>query len=291
MIVLVLIVLAKCTTGTADEPALRPTIARTTPVPHAGSTAAEQTSRAIRPATSSPVTPVDTSSQAAAPAATISAESTAPACDYYVGPDDPTYIVRDGFIDWDTYWGRANAYVLQRTARYTPDERMLAAAIWSEQKTFAETTEAATARREAMVAIGYIIRHRRDAQTGWFGSTSTLETVLDDTRQDIQFQGYWRWRNRDVVHDYLLHKVSDGRVVQVGIGWESPDRALWFEALDVARGVLRGCEPDTMPDSLFFGHGPVVKQMMEQRAREDSSFEYRGILDPQLWMSNKPFRR
>jgi hypothetical protein len=290
MIVLVLIVLAKCTTGTADETALRPTRILTTPVPHAD-TAAEQTPRAIRPTTGSPVAPAGTSSQAVAPAATTSAERTDTVCDYYVGPDDPTYIMRDGFIDWGTYWGRANAYVLQRTARYTPDERMLAAAIWSEQKTFAETTEAAAARREAMVAIGYIILHRRDVQTGWFGATSTLATVLDDTRQDIQFQGYWRWRNRDVVHDYLLHKVSDGRVVQVGIGWESPDRALWFEALDVARGVLRGCEPDTMPDSLFFGHGPAVKQMMEQRAREDSSFEYRGILDPQLWMSNKPFRR
>jgi hypothetical protein len=45
-----------------------------------------------------------------------------------------------------------------------------------------------------------------------------------------------------------------------------------------------------MPDSLFFGHGPIVRQMMERRAREDSSFEYRGIPDPQLWMSNKPFR-
>ena|GEM_PF-6663889 len=290
MIVLLLIVLSKCTTGATNETALQPVIALTTPVPHAN-TAAEQTQRAGGPTTSSPAASAGTSSsQAAVSTTTTSIESTDTECDYYAGPDDPTYVMRNGFIDWGSYWGQANAYVLQRTARYTPDEQTLATAIWSEQKTLAETDAAATARREAMVAIGYIILHRRDVQTGWFGSTNTLEAVLNDTRQDIQFQGYWRWRNRDAVHDYLLHKVSNGRVVQAGIGWESPDRALWFEALDVARGVLRGCEPDTMPDSLFFGHGPIVRQMMERRAREDSSFEYRGIPDPQLWMSTKPFR-
>lgn len=286
MIVLVLIVISRCTTGATDQTALPPAVALTTPAPHTNATG-EQTERATGSTTSSPATHAENTSPAAAPDTPTAAVT---ACDYYAGPDDPAYVMHDGFIDWGSYWGQANAYVLQRTARYTPDERMLATAIWSEQKTLAETDAAAAARRNAMVAIGYIILHRRDVQTGWFGSTNTLEAVLNDTRQDIQFQGYWRWRNRDVVHDYLLHKVSNGRVVQAGIGWESPDRALWFEALDVARGVVRGCEPDTLPDSLFFGHGPIVRQMMERRAREDSSFEYHGIPDPQLWMSNKPFR-
>lgn len=217
--------------------------------------------------------------------------SAPPACDYYAGEPDPQYVMRSGYIDWAAYWERANSYALQRSARYTPEEQLLAKAIWSEQKTDATTPAEREARRKAMIAIGYVILHRRDQIEGWFGSTNTLTEVLEDTRQDIQFQGYWKWRTTNVVQDYILYKEHNGVVVQPGIGWESPDRAVWFEALDVARGVLWGCEPDMMPDSLYFGHGPGVQQMMQQRAQQDSEFVYQGIVGPDLWMSNKPFRR
>lgn len=214
----------------------------------------------------------------------------AASCRYYSGDSDPQYVMRDGFIDWDAYWTLANTYVTQRTAQYTPEEQLLAKAIWSEQKTSAATTEAQVARRQAMIAVGYIILHRRDQRDRWFGSTNTITEVLEDTRQDIQFQGYWRWRTLDVTEDYLLHKEQNGVLRQQGIGWESPDRAIWFEALDIARGVLQSCEPNIMPNSLHFGHGPYVQQLIQQQAQQDSTFEYQHIAGPDLWISNKPFR-
>ncbi len=214
-----------------------------------------------------------------------------PKCIGYSGSPDPTYPMHNGYIDWDAYWDLANAYAIQRTAEYSDEERMLATVIWAEQKTEAATPTERIARHRAMIAIGYVILHRRDKQDGWFGSTSTLTEVLTDTRQDVQFQGYWVWHERDVVQDHIIRKVESGTVIQSGLGWESPDRGVWFEALDVARSVLRGCPTDMMPDSLYFGHGASAGQVILQRAAEDSTFTYRQIRGAGLWLTNKPFRR
>lgn len=261
---LLIALLSKCTSGT-----------RNGPVTHDRGPSAASVSDALRRAATPYISP---SGVAGAN------------CDYYSGPTDPPYVMRNGFIDWEAYWARANAYARQRAAQYTSEERLLAKAIWSEQKTDAATADMRAARHRAMVAIGYVIIHRRDATTGWFGSTNTLQAVLEDTRESIQFYGYWNWMHQDVIEDYIVRSVESGRVIQPGVGWESPDRQLWFDALDIARGVLQGCEADVMPGSLYFGHGAELEQIMQLRAQADSTFVYWGIADLQLWIANKPFR-
>lgn len=169
-------------------------------------------------------------------------------------PPDPEEYPLDesGNIDWGAYWRVANEYARNRTAQYTDEERLLAKAIYTEQR---EPGASLDANRKAMIAIGYVIRHRCDENQGWFGATNTIQAVVEDTRTAPQFQGYWQWRNLDIVEDYLVNRL----------GFESSDRTLWFDALDIARRVLQGSKLDPMPDSVGFGHGDERAEMMRTR--------------------------
>ena len=193
-------------------------------------------------------------------------------CGYYSGDGDPGYVLNQGKIDWPSYWKEANAYARERQRQYSPQEIMLAKAIWAEQRGKNSNRDA---RRRAMRAIGYVIVHRRDSSD----FPNTIQGVLD---QPHQFQGYEEWKTKDVTEDYLVHKKG-----QAGLGWESPDRQSWFEALDIARGILNGCEPDQFPEALYFGHGSDIYQRMMDKAKSDSDFKHWSVEGTNLYLSNK----
>lgn len=191
-------------------------------------------------------------------------------------PPDPEYELDEtGSVDWNAYWAVANEYARSRTAQYTAEEILFAKAIWSEERE--QDIEFAAINR-AMTAIGYLIRHRRDESQGWFGATNTIQAVVEDTRSGIQFQAYWAWEDRDVVEDYLVRKEEVG---QPGLGFESDDRILWFDSLDIARQVLQGSATDPMTDSVGFGHGDAMRQSMEARKavlEQDSELRKSAVL-------------